>query len=287
MSSTVSSTPDSTIAAALAQPSAGRSSPGAGRPSYESFLRIKQGIGSEALRAAGLPAAENLSYDAYVAALNRKAAEMRAAEPMPAAEPRAPADRADAKRIAWASLVVVPVAVVFVLLVADMFKDRPDLPNGSEAVAAPLTGDGLPVALVITAMDETTSLVQSPIDDAASAPMARFDNEVVALAPVPGQVEPEQPVSEKVALLPAASPAAEPASASILPKKKPAAAEANVVPLSERRVAAAKPAKTTSKPARQSAKKQDDFWQPLVDLLDGKGVRGARNVPAPEDRAGK
>jgi hypothetical protein len=274
MTSTVSSSSDSALAAASA------------RPSYESFLRIKQGIGSEALRAAGLPAAENLSYDAYVAAINRKAAELRAAEPMartPATgtAPQPATDRGDAKRIAWASIVVVPVALAFVLLVADMFKDRPDgmvLSSGSEAVAAPLTGDGLPVALAITNVEEMPPLVL-PQDDAPPAPAAAFDHEVAAIAPV---VEP-------VEMLPV-TPVAKPVSAATVPQKKAVAresAKANVMPAPERRTASTKAEKAPAKPARQAAKKQDDFWQPLVDILNGKGVRGARNVPAPEDRAGK
>jgi hypothetical protein len=276
MTSTVTSSSDPAPAA----PSA--------RPSYESFLRIKQGIGSEALRAAGLPAVENLSYDAYVAAINRKAAELRAAEPAagpqatgPAPRAKAATDRGDAKRIAWASFVAVPVALVFVLLVADILKERPDgtvLSSGGEAIAAPLTGDGLPVALAITTMDEMPALSLSE-DDAPPAPAAVFDHEA---AVVPSTAEP-------VEFLPV-MPIAKPMSAAPVTQKKAAAresAKANVLPAQERRAASAKAEKATAKPARRAAKDQDDFWQPLVDILNGKGLRGARNVPAPEDRAGK
>lgn len=270
------------------------------RPSYEAFLRIKQGIGSEALRAAGLPPVENLSYDAYVAALNRKAAAARVAEqPRPAkavAEIHiVPSRAAEAKRLAWTSLVVVPVALVAVILVINMFKSPApnDGPNASEAVAAPLmsdglTSDGIPVALSLTAVDDMPPLVLPADDAAASEPPARFDNEVAAV----------EPAAEKVELLPVTKAAAATGTEQVpvqATKKKKAAAtretaqapsQAAVMPVQERRTATQSEKKAAT-PARKVAKKDDDFWQPLVDLLDGKGIRGARNVPPPEDRVGR
>ncbi|MDY0873955.1 hypothetical protein [Dongia rigui] len=282
MSSTLSSTSDPAPAAAMAPPASGRLS-------YESFLRVKQGIGSEALRAAGLPAAEHLSYDAYVAALNRKAAELRGVEDMPAARPQTKTDRADAKRIAWASLVVVPIALVFVVLVADMFKDRPDgvvLPNAGEAVAAPLTGEGLPVALVITNTEEMPFLIP-PGDDVALMP-AHFDT---ALSPPP-------PLPERVELLPAAAEAAvalpvpavkQGETPSVKTKAPVAKKKAAAAPGEPAKVAAKaqKTQKTTAKPTRPSAKEEGGFWQPLLDLLHGEVARGKHRAPAPKDRSGR
>ena len=158
------------------------------RPSYEAFLRIKQGIGSEALRAAGLPPVEALSYDAYVAAINRKAAEKRMTE-QPAVKAQAEiapaATRAssvgEAKRLAWTSLVVVPVALVAVILVISMFKGPSDgalSPNASEALASTLTSDGVPVALSLTAVEDMPPLALPADDGATHEPVARFDTEI-------------------------------------------------------------------------------------------------------------
>jgi len=257
----------------------------AARPSYESFLRIKQGVGNDALRAAGLPSAENLSYDAYVAALNRKAAALRAAEKAPPTPAASGPKGQGVKRVAWGSLVIVPMALACILLIADILKDRPDgtsMPSASEALAAPLTGDGLPIALAVTTMEAGSS--STVHDDEATAETGMpFDHEVAAASPP----------SEKVELLAGPAPAAAVSQAqSPATKKKTAAAprepaKATAVPPQERRVASAKPEKKAAEGTRQPAKKQGDFWQPLRDMLDGKGVRGARNVPPPEDRIGR
>jgi hypothetical protein len=258
-----------------------------GRPSYESFLRIKQGIGNDALRAAGLPSAEHLSYDAYVTALNRKAAVSRGHEtPSPAATPASA--KAHSGSFLWTGIVVAPIAIAFVVLLAGILKDHPgdgSIPSPTEAIAAPLTADGLPIALSITATDDMS--ISSPASIAAAeipAPEALPSFEAPAPAsatpvPVAGTVQPDAPVE----LL----------GGKAAKKKKAAAASteasaATVMPLPERRSATERK-KTQSASVKQSAKARqgDDFWQPLVDLLNGKGVRGARNVPAPEDRPGR
>ncbi|MBI2253487.1 MAG: hypothetical protein HYU58_02585 [Proteobacteria bacterium] len=258
----------------------------AGRPSYESFLRIKQGIGNEALRAAGLPSMEHLSYDAYVTALKRKAAESQAHAAAPLVPPAA--EKARGRSVVWTGIVVAPIAIAFVVLLADILKDRPgaeQIPSATEAIAAPLTGDGLPVSLSITATEDMP-LPYVQTETVMPGASAGFDTATPNLETAPVAVVEAAQKDPPVELLVNKPAAKKKNTVSVEPTE---ASVASAMPAPERRATAPQKKKTSSATASQSSKtrRADDFWRPLVDLLNGKGMRGARNVPAPEDRAGR
>ena len=247
----------------------------AGRPSYESFLRIKQGIGNEALRAAGLPSAEHLSYDAYVTALNRKAAVSRGHEAVAAAIPPVP-EKARGKNALWTGIVVGPIAIAFVVLLAGILKDRPGadpIASATEAIAAPLTTDGLPITLSLTATEDMP-VPPLPLEVTAPLPMANVESTPSEI-PVIDTVHADAPVELLVT-----KPAAKKKTATGTVTKETAAA---VVPAPERRVPQERKKQTTM--TRQS-RGNTDFWQPLVDLLNGNRGSGniTRNMPGPQDR---
>jgi hypothetical protein len=257
-------------------PSSGTDPAIAGRPSYESFLRIKQGIGNDALRAAGLPSAEHLSYDAYVTALNRKAAVSRgheAAAPVLTPTP----EKTHGRSAVWTGIVVGPIAIAFIVLLAGILKDRPGadpIPSGTEAIAAPLTTEGLPIALSLTAMEDMP-MPPLPLEMTAASPAANTES----TAPEMSAVETVQ-ADAPVELLVTKPVAKKQTAAGLVPKETAVSA---VMPAPERRVAPERKKQTTT--TRQS-RGGNDFWQPLVDLLNGNRGTGniTRNMPGPQDR---
>jgi hypothetical protein len=237
-------------------------------PSYKNYLRIKQGVGAEALKAAGLPAAEELSYDAYAAALRAAKTGARGQPPMQAlgSDPLSsqalsgPAKRAlrAGAPIAWC--VGLSLAFVGGMVINEIMRDR-DLSGGPD------------LAPVATATAEAASPVA-----ASSAPILLLQPRI---APADHLPRPSPVASLPPASLPAASPSPEslsmnagPAAATeaafeplvavevqpvtLLPKPKPMAKAAQPVP------PPAVKAQTTSARAQSQA---PALWDQLTDLL--------------------
>jgi hypothetical protein len=251
-------------------------------PSYENYLRIKQGVGAAALRAAGLPAAEELSYDAYAAALRAAKAGARGERPMPSpgSEPlpsqalSVPAKRAPRARgpIAWC--VGLSVAFIGGMVINEIMRDQnlaggPTLsPLATTAVeAASPAASPAPVLLLQPRIAQADHLPRpSPV---ASLPVAGLP---VAGLPVPtslvaemlstnaGPAVPEERSEPGLVVLrdTMAASAAQPEE--LLPKPKPISASANLP-------AVTIPAAKAKKPVAGSQSQPPALWDSLSDLL--------------------
>ncbi|WP_374313831.1 hypothetical protein [Dongia sp.] len=237
-------------------------------PSYAHYLRIKQGVGAEALKAAGLPAAEGLSYDAYAAALRAAKTGARGQPPMQAlgsdtlpsqalsgqalSGPAKRALRAGAP-IAWC--VGLSVAFVGGMAINEIMRDRdlsggPDLAPVATAMteaASPVAASPAPILLLQPRIAPADHLPRpSPV---ASLPVASPSPESLSLNAGPA-------ASAKAALEPLVAVAAQPVT--LLPKPKPMAKAAQPAP---------SPAVKAQKTSASSQSQAPAFWDQLTDLL--------------------
>jgi hypothetical protein len=240
-------------------------------PSYENYLRIKQGVGAAALRAAGLPAAEELSYDAYAAALRAAKAGARGERPMPSpdSEPlpsqalSGPAKRAPRARglIAWC--VGLSVAFIGGMVINEIMRDQ-NLAGGpalspvatTAAEAASPEASPAPVLLLQPRIAQADHLPRpSPV---ASLPAANPAAETLSTNAEPAA--PEERSVPGLVVLPdtLAASAAQPEE--LLPKPKPVSASANLPAV---RIPAAK----AKKPVARSQSQPPALWDSLSDLL--------------------
>lgn len=219
-------------------------------PRFENYLRIKQGVGAEALRAAGLPVAEDLSYDAYAAALRAAKAGARAQSPMlaPDSEPHpsqalpGPAKQAARARgpIAWC--VGLSVAFFAGMVINEIMRDwhSSGAPDLSPVATATVTAEAASAA---AASPAPLLLLQPRIAEADHLPRPS----PVASLPL----APVQPAFE-----PRVAAAAQPVT--LLPKPRPAAKVAEPAPSPVVRAQA-----TTARGQSQPT----TFWDQLTDLL--------------------
>lgn len=234
--------------------------------SYESFLRVKRGIGNEALIAAGLPPADQLSFDAYVTALQRN---------NHAAMPSQPTARGGKGRgpmqAVWAGLVIVPVAAVGGLLVSDILAGMPEAAIGTGsamAEAAPPAGDSTQSWRAGDGTqswptgDSTQSWLTGRQEATPPAFMARPSVQILADEPIVPKLKPNTPTAA--------------------PLRSDPAAVAELAATAPARTVAVRP----ERPVRRTAPRpQAEFWQPLLDLLKGDGSRPPRQRFNPDDRS--
>lgn len=264
----------------IAQPSPSRA-PSSFRapdpPSYESFLRIKQGVGGAALRAAGLPTADQLSYDAYAAALRARSAtrgladvtelKPRARAPSRARAPAKPgAARGTGRSGMFIFTVGLGAAFVAGMLLNEMRRDArgPAMPTAAAPIVIAAAAPRAP-----TGSNGTIAAIAAPAPSVALADRVPRPSPVagmVELLPAPAAASASSPVPKPVALPPAVLPPIVSSAATtprtLLPKAKPAAAdEATPVIKKKPRVKAAQ------SPPKQARARQPAFWDSIADFF--------------------
>ena len=227
-------------------------------PSYENYLRIKQGVGAAALRAAGLPAAEELSYDAYAAALRaakvgaRGEMPLRAPvlEPLPSQALSSPAKRTVRARgpIAWG--VGLGVAFIGGMLINEIMRDQnlsggPDLSpvvTATAEAASPVAASPAPVLLLQPKIAQADHLPRpSPV---ASLPLDMLPTTAGPVASLDPRGAPPAAITDRPVTL--------------LPKPKPVVKGAEPAP--------SPPAKV-QKPSARRQNQSPALWDQLTDLL--------------------
>ena len=198
-------------AADMALPAA---EPAAAISSYESYLRVKNGVSDSVLVTAGLPPAGQLSYAAYLAAFGAKARPPhRAARAVGVQAAKTltstlglvrEAVRGKRSVLIMAGTGTALLSAFFIGAAVDTHIFGGDQPGAAEAQAIPARTSSDPIVLVVTQADELLTMpILSDLEQIAPLPTISVPNftplaESTASAEMSAEISPPTKVSKKV-----------------------------------------------------------------------------------------